>query len=133
MGGLPARGQLMIASVGVSLAVLFYAALGLAALARPRRLLADFGIVVGGRDGCNEIRAVYGGFPLAVAGLLLLAQFGSTNLRDGILLSPAVATLGMAVGRVISAIIDGGIGRYPAVFIGIEVLLSLCIAIGLFS
>jgi hypothetical protein len=133
MGGLPDRGKLMIGSVGVSLAALFYAVLGLVALARPQRLLADFGIVVGGRDGYNEIRAVYGGFPLAVAGLLLLAQFGSTNLREGILLSLAVASLGMAVGRIVSAIMDGGIGRHPAIFIGIEILLSLGIAIGLFS
>ena len=128
MGGLPTRDKLMIATVGVCLAALFYAVLGLVALARPERLLADFGIVVGGRDGRNEIRAVYGGFPLTVAGLLLLAQFGSAGPREGILLSLAVASLGMAAGRIISAVMDGGIGRFPAIFIGIEILLSVGIA-----
>ena len=50
------------------------------------------------------------------------------RLSDGVLLALAVATLGMAAGRIISALIDRGIGRLPAIFIGIEVLVAAMIA-----
>ncbi len=111
----------------IGTAGLFYLTLGTAALIRPETLLSGFGIGVQGRDGRNEIRAVYGGFPLAVAGLLGFSLLYA-RLSDGVLLALAVATLGMAAGRIISALIDRGIGRLPAIFIGIEVLVAAMIA-----
>ena len=111
----------------IGTAGLFYLTLGTAALIRPETLLSSFGIGVQGRDGRNEIRAVYGGFPLAVAGMLGFSLLYA-RLSDGVLLALAVTTLGMAAGRIISALIDRGIGRLPAIFIGIEVLVAAMIA-----
>ncbi len=54
----------------VGAASLFYLTLRMVALIRLQTLLSSFGIEVLGRDGRDEIRAVYSGFPLAVAGLL---------------------------------------------------------------
>ena len=118
-----------LATVAPALAGLFYLALGLAALARPANLLAGFGLAAEGIDARNEVRAVYGGFPLAVAGLVAWSLSGTPNAA-GILLALAVASLGMAFGRLMSAVIDRRIGRLPALFVGVELALALLLAAG---
>jgi hypothetical protein len=118
-----------LTTVAPALAGLFYLALGLAALARPATLLAGFGLVAEGVDARNEVRAVYGGFPLAVAGLVACSLLGAPH-ATGNLLSLAVASLGMALGRLVSAVLDRHIGRLPAMFAGFEVALALLLAAG---
>jgi len=54
----------------------------------------------------NEIRAVYGGFGIAFGGVCLWAVYGLESWREGIWLAIAVALLGMAAGRMVSAIIE---------------------------
>ena len=120
-----------LATIAPALAGLFYLALGLTALARPANLLAGFGVAAEGVDARNEVRAVYGGFPLAVAGLVAFSLSGAPN-ATGILLSLAVVSLGMALGRLVSAVLDRRIGRLPAVFAGLEVALALLLAAGVF-
>ena len=93
--------------------------MGLVALARPERIVAYFGTHELTLDGRNEVRAVYGGFGLAIAALLGAAQLHAT-LRPGALLAVAVALLGMASGRVLSALLDGPPGRWPWIFMGVE-------------
>jgi Domain of unknown function (DUF4345) len=116
-----------LATIGIGIAALMYFALGVTALAMPMRLLRGVGITVVGRAGRNEIRAVYGGFPLAVAGLLC-ASFAMPTVANGMLLALAVATLGMAVGRIISALLDRGIGKLPMVFAVMEMVVAGLIA-----
>lgn len=103
----------------VLLVAALFALMGVAALVRPESILAYFGITTLTRDGRNEVRAVYGGFGVAVAGLLCVARFNEA-IRTGAVLAVAVALLGMAVGRLISALLDGAPGRYPWVFLGVE-------------
>lgn len=105
--------------VAVALVAAAFAAMGLLALARPERIVAYFGTRELSRDGRNEVRAVYGGFGLATAGLLCAAQVHAA-LRPGALLAVAVALLGMAGGRIVSALLDGSPGRWPWVFLGVE-------------
>lgn len=114
-------------AAGIIAAALFYAAIGLAALLRPERLLEGFGILAETSDGRNEIRAVYGGFPLTVAGLLAFCLTG-TPLAGGILLALALASAGMAAGRLFSAVIDRRLGRYPAIFTVLELIVAGLIA-----
>lgn len=112
----------------VVLVAAFFAAMGLVALAWPTRVLAYFGTRELTRDGRNEVRAVYGGFGLAIAGLLL-ASFGLPGIRNGILTTIAVALLGMAGGRLIATLLDGPPGFYPWLFFSVEIVLaSLLIA-----
>lgn len=96
-----------------------FAAMGLAALARPESIVAYCGTRELTRDGRNEVRAVYGGFGLAIAALLCAAQYHAP-LRAGALLTVAVALLGMAAGRLLSALIDGAPGRWPRIFMVVE-------------
>jgi len=118
-----------LATAAPALAGLFYLALGLAAVARPATLLAGFGLAAEGVDARSEVRAVYGGFPLAVAGLVVWSMSGAAHAA-GILLALAVASFGMALGRLMSAVIDRRIGRLPTLFVAVELVLGLLLAVG---
>lgn len=120
----------MIESLGIIAAALFYALIGVNAVLKPRDLLQGFGIKAETADSRNEIRAVYGGFPLVVAGLLLFSLTGS-ELGDGILFALALASAGMAGGRIASAAIDRRMGRNPAIFTALELIVAALIATGI--
>lgn len=100
-----------------------FALMGVLALASPGRIVAPFGIAslpIGAR---NEVRAVYGGFGIAVA-LLLVATIWFETIRTGTLVAVTVALLGMAAGRIASAAIDGKLGFYPGIFLVVELVLA---------
>ena len=86
----------LIAIVGV----LFFG-MGLVALATPAIVPKQFGMSFegGGDNGRAEIRAVYGGFGLAMAAVLAYALTNDA-VRDGIVLTVGAALAGMAGGRV---------------------------------
>jgi len=108
-----------MSAIAVLIVAIAFAAMGLMALARPEGILAYFGTASLTRDGRNEVRAVYGGFGLAIAILLGAAQFHAA-IRAGALLTVAVALLGMAAGRLLSVLLDGAPGRWPWVFLLLE-------------
>jgi len=95
-----------------AIAVLFLG-MGIYGLAAPGALVARFGITLGGADAKNEVRAVYGGFGVAVAVLLALAAFGVTGLRPGAVIAIAVALFGMAFGRLVARLFDRPSAFYP--------------------
>jgi hypothetical protein len=106
----------MIAAVAVLLA-----AMGVAALVAPARILATFGVAVTTVDGRNEVRAVYGGYGVAMATMLLLLARDPT-LGPGIAACLAAALAGMAFGRLVSAAIDRGAGPWPWLFCALEAI-----------
>ena len=95
----------------IVVAGLFFAGMGILALAAPARLVAPFGIAVAEPAARSEVRAVYGGFGLAVAAVLAVAVT-SPDLRPGVLITVGAALAGMALGRVASAW-DGPTAFYP--------------------
>lgn len=103
----------MVVTVTIVAAVLF-AGMGVYGLAVPARLVAPFDISLGSATSRAEVRAVYGGFGLAIAAMLMVA-LTSPELRTGILLTVAAALAGMAFGRVVSAL-DGRTSFYPSWF-----------------
>lgn len=103
----------------VLLVAALFAAMGILAIARPERILALVGIPTLTRDGRNEVRAVYGGFGLAIAALLCATPFDA-GIRSGAVLAVGLALLGMAAGRLLSMLLDGAPGRYPWLFLGVE-------------
>ena len=103
----------------VLLVAALFAGMGVLAIARPERILAFVGIPALSRDGRNEVRAVYGGFGLAIAALLGATGFDA-GIRSGALLAVALALFGMAVGRLLSVLLDGAPGRYPWLFLAVE-------------
>ena len=98
-----------------------FAAMGVYALAVPAGILGYLGVRVEGADARSEMRAVYGGFGLAVAAVLVAAATGEGGVREGILVAVGAALGGMAVGRLLSALADGPASLWPIwAFVGIE-------------
>ncbi|MGH8006368.1 MAG: DUF4345 family protein [Candidatus Binatia bacterium] len=101
----------------------FFFGMGVVTLAQPEAVLASFGTQSLTRDGRNEVRAVYGGFGVAIAALLIAVLFLS-SLRSGVLITIAVALYVMAAGRLVSILLEGVPGFYPWLFLGVEVGLA---------
>jgi hypothetical protein len=102
---------------------IFFFAMGVYALAWPEGIVRPFGTPALTTDGRSEVRAVYGGFGVAIAAVLVLG-LRSPEIARGIFLTVAMALGGMAVGRVVSRGLDGEAGPYPRLFLGVEVLLA---------
>jgi hypothetical protein len=110
-------------SVIVGTVAAFFLWMGIVALARPARVLQIFGTAVTTADGRNEVRAVYGGYGIAMVGALL-STFAAPRLRPGIFFCLALAMLGMAAGRVCSIMIDRRAGFFPWLFMGTELVIA---------
>lgn len=96
----------------VAAVAVFFLGMGLYGLAAPRTLIRPFGIALEHPESRSEVRAVYGGFGVAVAGVLLYAIL-RPEARTGVLVAVAVALVGMAVGRLISALAGERTAFYP--------------------
>lgn len=84
-----------------------YGLIAPAALARPFRLRVD------APESRSEIRAVYGGFGIALAILLTVAAIDVGDIRRGVVVSVGAALAGMAVGRIVSRLADAPVAFYP--------------------
>ncbi|MFI6771801.1 DUF4345 domain-containing protein [Nocardia sp. NPDC050412] len=91
----------------------FFFAMGVYALAAPAALTRPFGIRLEQPEARYEIRAVYGGFGLAMAAMLAVAATHDGTLRTAIMITIGVALGGMAFGRIVSAVLDDRIAFYP--------------------
>jgi len=105
-----------------------FALMGIGALVRPTVVTRQFGIPALTPEGRSEVRAVYGGFGLAVAAMLVVA-ITSPDLRAGIAITVAVALFGMAVGRVVSAVIDRSLSKVAALYLVIEVVAGVLLVL----
>ena len=102
----------MAIAIPVAIAV-FFLGMGVYALAAPAALIRPFGVTPETPAARSEIRAVYGGFGLGIAAVLAYAAFRGGDVQKGILITVGVALAGMALGRVVSAIVDDRARFYP--------------------
>ncbi len=109
-------------SIGIWINVVFFLGMGVCALVRPQFVVSFVKLAPETADARNEVRAVYGGFGIAIAVLLAVAA-QDVGLRSGVLLAVAVALLGMAAGRVVSFGLERA-GRWPWVFLVMETALA---------
>ncbi len=91
----------------------FFLGMGVYALAAPASMLRPFGFSIETATARAEVRAVYGGFGLAIAGVLGYAAVTPGQVRTGVLITVAVALAGMAFGRIVSGVIDSRTSFYP--------------------
>jgi hypothetical protein len=103
----------------VYLAIVGFFAMGIGALVKPRVVTAQFGILDLTPAGRNEVRAVYGGFGLMIAAVLVAALLWPP-LRTGVLIAVAASLGGMASGRLVSAAIDRVIDKWPLRYLVLE-------------
>ena len=109
-------------TIGILVNAVFFFAMGLAALVRPRFVVSFVQMLPATVDARNEVRAVYGGFGIAVSVLLVYAAYHDA-IRAGVLLAVAVALLGMALGRLVSLFVERP-GRWPILFMLMELTLA---------
>lgn len=102
----------MAVAVIAVIAVLF-GGMGVYALAAPAALIRPFGVTLGSAVSRSEVRAVYGGFGLAIAAVLGYAAFREGDVQKGILITVGAALAGMALGRIVSAVVDSRTPFYP--------------------
>lgn len=102
----------MSVAVIVVIAV-FFLGMGSYALAAPAALIRPFGVTLDSPVARSEVRAVYGGFGLAIAAVLGYAAFRGGDVAKGVLITVGVALAGMALGRIVSAIPDERTSFYP--------------------
>ncbi|MFE7797611.1 DUF4345 domain-containing protein [Nocardia sp. NPDC057440] len=99
----------------VTIGVMF-CAMGVFALLAPAALARPFDIRVETPKSRSEIRAVYGGFGIAVAAMLWWAAAGSTDRHAGMVIAVGIALAGMACGRLVSRLLDTATPFYPIWF-----------------
>jgi len=95
-----------------------FALMGIGAFVRPRTFTAWFGMTAETPDARNEIQAVYGGFGLAVAALMV-ATIRYPELREGVIAAVTASLAGMALGRAVAAVRERP-GRWPVIFFVVE-------------
>lgn len=100
-----------VAVIGVI--AVFFLGMGVYALAAPAAIVRPFGTTLGGDASRSEVRAVYGGFGLAIAGVLVYAVVAAGDVRTGILIAVGAALAGMAFGRLAAAVLGDRTSFYP--------------------
>ena len=115
--------------LGLYLGALLFAVMGVGALVVPDRVTEQFDVPTLTIAGRNEVRAVYGGFGIAMAAMLIVAST-SMDLRLGVGLTIGVALIGMAVGRLVSAVIDRSLPSRPLMYLVVELLAAAVILYG---
>ena len=100
-----------VAVIGVI--AVFFLGMGVYALAAPAAIIRPFGITLSEAASRSEVRAVYGGFGLAIGGVLIYAAIADGELRTGILFAVGAALAGMAFGRLAAAVLGDRTAFYP--------------------
>jgi len=116
---------------GILAGVAFYMGVGFTAFVRPAFVPAIFGGLAPTASSRTEIRAVYGGLPLAMAGLVVAES--KDRSRDGVGgMTDAVAALSaaMAIGRVIGTVIEGEADGVTRMFIALEAATAAAFVVG---
>jgi hypothetical protein len=103
----------------VLLAIILALLMGLGAIVAPTLVARQFDTPELSAAGRSEVRSVYGGFGLAMSTMFVVALL-RPELRAGICYTTGAALAGMAGGRVLSALIDREIGRYPLFYLSLE-------------
>lgn len=112
------------------LAGMVWLAIGLWAMADPVALAESLDLELRSDLARLEIRAMYGGFSIALGGLHLLASTRAAWLVQA-LVSTTVLTAGLLTGRFLSIAVDGFPGVFALVLIGSELALVAVAALAL--
>lgn len=99
-----------------------FAGLGIVSFLKPDVVPAVIGGTAPNADARTEIRAVYGGMPLALAATLVAAPASGTVI--------GVATAGMAAGRLGSIPMEGGLSPKMAGFMALELAIAGSLVMG---
>ncbi|EMD23584.1 DUF4345 domain-containing protein [Amycolatopsis azurea] len=119
-----------MAPVLIGLVAVFFLGMGLLGLVDPRRLIRPFGITLDSVTARTEVRAVYGGFGVAVAVLLGFAAFDVGGIQRGAAIAVAVALVGMAFGRLVARFAERPERFYPSwLYFWVELVMAALLVV----
>ncbi|MBB3724954.1 DUF4345 domain-containing protein [Nonomuraea dietziae] len=98
----------------IAVVAVFFLAMGVYGLVAPTALIRPFRIVADSAEARTEIRAVYGGYGVAVAGLLMVAAADAGGIRRSVVTAVAVSLWGMAFGRLVARAVERLPAFYPS-------------------
>ncbi len=107
---------------------IFFLGMGCLGLFLPQFISSLFDVKLDSVNGRNEVRAVYGGFGIALT-LAIFFAIKQPHLRRGISFCLSLSMFGMAFGRLVSSCIEQP-GAICWVFVVVECLLATAIAYG---
>jgi hypothetical protein len=105
-----------MAGIVIAATAVFFLGMGVYGLAAPAALIRPFRVAADSAEARTEIRAVYGGFGVAMAVLLALAVMDLGGIRRGAVIAVAAALLGMAFGRLAARVVERPSAFYPSWF-----------------
>ncbi|WP_433214559.1 DUF4345 family protein [Microtetraspora malaysiensis] len=100
-------------AVVIVVVAVFFLGMGLFGLVAPATLIRPFRMIADSSEARSEVRAVYGGFGVAVGGLLLMSLADAGGMRTGVVVTVAVSLLGMAFGRLVGRAVERPAAFYP--------------------
>ncbi|MFI6740348.1 DUF4345 family protein [Nonomuraea sp. NPDC050451] len=100
-------------TVVIVVVAVFFLGMGVFGLVAPAALIRPFRMIADSAEARSEVRAVYGGFGVAVGGLLLMALADVGGIRAGVVVTVAVSLLGMAFGRLVGRAVERPAAFYP--------------------
>ncbi|KZB82139.1 DUF4345 domain-containing protein [Amycolatopsis regifaucium] len=119
-----------MAPVLIGLVAVFFLGMGLLGLIAPRRLIRPFGITLDSATARTEVRAVYGGFGVAIAVLLGFAAFDVGGIQRGVAIAVAVALAGMAFGRLVARFAERPERFYPSwLYFWVELVMAALLVV----
>ena len=101
-------------------AALFFG-MGVCAFIAPHWVIETVGGFIVDAKGRNEVRAVYGGFGVVVAGMLAAAPH-VPMYGPGFVMAIAIALYGMVAGRIVSAILDRAFAPVMVLIMVVEIV-----------
>jgi hypothetical protein len=110
----------------IGVIAVFFVGMGVYALAAPAALVRPFGTTLTGDASRSEVRAVYGGFGLAIAAVLVYAAL-QPDVRTGVLITVGAALAGMAFGRIAAAVLGDRTTFYPNWFYFLVEAVAACV------
>ncbi len=102
-----------MAVIVIAVIAVFFLGMGVFTFAAPAAMLRPFAITLQEAQSRSEVRAVYGGYGLAMAAILTIAAVDPGFHRSGIMITVGAALAGMAFGRLVSALVDKRTPFYP--------------------
>ena len=118
--------QRRAAQICLVVAALAFLMVGIGHLVIPLTMLAPMNIQLGGVNGFNEIRANYGGMH-SLMGVFFLSGALVTKLRETALMTLAIFTTGLVLGRMVSIAIDGLPGTFIWLLLAGELVLAIAV------
>ncbi len=109
---------------------LFFFVTGCMALVNPQKVVGMFGATAETKESRAEVRAVYGGFGVALGGCIFSLRWWPPEQARGAVLALAILVAGTGIGRILGGIVDKETRFHPTwTLVLLEVALTVALLV----